>query len=46
MKTHIVKAEVTSEQKVMLQKMAEACKRSVKKQVEWIIAKALDSKEN
>tara|TARA_R100000742_G_C4258916_1_gene76761 strand:+ start:642 stop:809 length:168 start_codon:yes stop_codon:yes gene_type:complete len=41
MKLHIVKAELTTEEKMMLSNIAQKEKRSVKKQVEWIIKQRL-----
>ena len=38
---HIVKAEITPEEKMWLQKIAEKEKRSVKKQLEWYIQQAV-----
>lgn len=40
-KLHIVKAEVTAEEKAVLQTIAEKEKRSVKKQIEWYIQQAV-----
>tara|TARA_E500000305_G_C3888560_1_gene173138 strand:+ start:167 stop:319 length:153 start_codon:yes stop_codon:yes gene_type:complete len=40
-KRHIVKAEITAEEKAVLQQIAEKEKRSVKKQIEWYIQQAV-----
>tara|TARA_Y100000592_G_scaffold30760_1_gene49080 strand:- start:2289 stop:2456 length:168 start_codon:yes stop_codon:yes gene_type:complete len=41
MKLHIVKAELTTSEKMLLKSLAEKEKRSVKKQIEWIIKQRL-----
>jgi len=45
-KKHILKAELTTEQKFALQAMASENKRSVKRQTEWILVKELDKYRN
>ena len=39
---HLIKAEISTTQKLLLSKMAEEQKRSVKKQTEFIIENALN----
>ena len=41
MKLHIVKAELTTSEKMLLKSIADKEKRSVKKQIEWIIKQRL-----
>jgi|TARA_R110000824_G_scaffold398790_1_gene603290 hypothetical protein len=39
---HTLKAELTTDQKFILRDMAQENKRSVKKQTEWILIKAIE----
>ena len=41
MKLHIVKAELTTDEKMLLKSIANKEKRSVKRQIEWIIKQRL-----